>query len=530
MSQSLLTDDIGRTVKEYSKLLKKDVTFVLQTGEHPKRNELIAFLSELSQLSDVLNFEEADLSDPLRSPISFTLKFGDDYSGIIFSGLPGGHEFNSLVLAMLHGGGGADLKLDASLINFVSKISNPIRFETFVSLSCENCPDVVQMLNKFAVMNENISAEMIDGGLFPEEIESKKIQGVPCVYLNGELFLNGRVDSSRIAKKLLEVYPELLAEDEELGEIQDLTVVGGGPAGIAASIYAARKGLKTSLIVEKMGGQVADTVGIENMISMPKTTGLELTKDLATHLEGYNVSVRELQRVTSVTPGDLMHIQLASGEIVRSRSTIIATGAAWKKLGIPGEEENIGRGVAFCPHCEGPFFKGKRVIVIGGGNSGLEAALDLCGIVELVTIMEFLPNLNGDQILLDQIASRSNIDVITNASCQEIHSSNQKVESVSYIDRASEEVNTITANGVFVQIGLVPNSQFVKELLHVNAHGEIIVNEKGETSVDGIFACGDVTTVPYKQISIAIGDGAKASIAAAEYLQKLPMSSENVAR
>ena len=529
MGQSLISEEIGRTIKEYSNLLKKRVTFVLQKGEHPKRNELVTFLSELSQLSEILNFEEIDFSDSLRSPVSFTLKFGDKYSGIVFSGLPGGHEFNSLVLAMLHGGGGAGLKLDASLINFVSKIDNPIHFETFVSLSCENCPDVVQMLNKFAVMNENISAEMIDGGLFPEEIESKKIQGVPCVYLNGELFLSGRVDSARIANRLLEIFPELLTENEEFGEIQDLTVVGGGPAGIAASIYAARKGLKVSLIVEKMGGQVADTVGIENMISISQTTGMELTKDLATHLDDYNVSVRELQRVASVKPGDLMHIQLASGEIIRSKSTIIATGAAWKKLGIPGEEENIGRGVAFCPHCEGPFFKGKKVLVIGGGNSGLEAALDLCGIVELVTIIEFLPKLNGDQILLDQIASRSNINVITNASCQEIHASNQKVESVSYIDRSSEETHTISVSGVFVQIGLVPNSQFVKDLLDINAFGEIIVNEKGETSVDGIFACGDVTTAPYKQISIAIGDGAKASIAAAEYLQKLPVSIENIA-
>ncbi len=530
MSQSLITDEIGKAIKEYSQLLEKEVTFVLQKGEHPKRDELTAFLAELCNLSEILNFEEADFNDMLRSPISFTLKFGEKYSGIVFSGLPGGHEFNSLVLAILHGGRGADLKLDESLVNFVSKLVNPMHFETFVSLSCENCPDVVQMLNKFAVINKNISAEMIDGGLFPKEVESKNIQGVPCVFLNGELFLSGRVDGGRIVEKLLEFYPELRSENQGISEIQDLTVVGGGPAGIAASIYAARKGLKVSLIVEKMGGQVADTVGIENMISTSKTTGLELTKDLGTHLDDYDVSVRELQRVASIEPGDLMIIKLASGEVISSKSTIIATGAAWKKLGIMGEDENIGRGVAFCPHCEGPFFKGKKVLVIGGGNSGLEAALDLCGIVEHVTILEFLPKLSGDQVLVDQIASRSNIDIITNAACQEIHSFDQKVESVSYIDRSSEEKHTISAAGVFVQIGLVPNSQFVRDLVDVNEFGEIIVNEKGETSIEGIFACGDVTTVPYKQISIAIGDGAKASIAAAEYLQKLPISTENVAR
>lgn len=514
----MITNEIKKALRPYFENLRTPVSFVLQTGEHDKRAELVTFLSDIAKLSDQLYLQERDTQGELRSPISFTLEAGDEPTGVVFSGIPGGHEFNSLILAILHSAGG-DLKLDEGIRGLVGGIRQPLKFEVFVSLSCHNCPDVVQALNQFALLNPVISSEMIDGGLFPALVEERDIQGVPTVYLNGELFANGKVDAAQLIDKLIERDPAITASaDQPQLPLQDVTVIGGGPAGVSAAIYSARKGLNVTLIAERMGGQVKDTMGIENLISIPKTTGSELAGALQSHLNEYEVTIKEHLRVTGIEQGDIKTLTLSSGEAIRTRTLIIATGARWRELGVPGEKENIGNGVAYCPHCDGPFFKGKDVAVIGGGNSGVEAALDLAGIVKSVSVYEFMPELKADQVLIDQLEARGNISVRTNVATQQIIAADGKVRAIEYQDRASGEVHRDELSGVFIQIGLVPNSQVVRDLVELSRYGEIIVNEKCQTSESGIYACGDVTTVPYKQIVIAMGEGAKASLGAFEYL------------
>ncbi len=515
----MITNEIISTLKGYTSDMQNNVKFLLQKGVHNKRNELVEFLKAVSNVSDRITFEERDLGGLLRSPVSFTLEIEGRLSGIIFSGIPGGHEFNSFILALLQCGG-SDIKLDHSIIELISNIKEDLRFEVFISLSCQNCPEVVQALNKFSVLNKNISNEMIDGGFFQETIDERNIQGVPSVYLNGELFLNGRVDMAKIVDKLKQLYPHLTKNNFSSLPLQDVTIIGGGPAGISAAIYSARKGLKVALVAEIMGGQVKDTMGIENLTSVSKTTGSELTGAMYNHLNDYDVSLKEHQRVSEITNGEVKNIKLSSGEIIKSKTVIIATGANWRELNIPGEKENLGNGVAYCPHCDGPFFKNKDICVVGGGNSGIEAALDLSGIVKSVKVLEFLPNLKADKILVDQANSRENIDILCNVECKEIHSIDGKVSSISYKDRESGIVKSLNTDGIFVQIGLIPNSRFLEDTVELNSYGEVIVSEKGETSCPGIFACGDVTTVPHKQIIISMGEGAKASITASEYLQK----------
>jgi alkyl hydroperoxide reductase subunit F len=380
---------------------------------------------------------------------------------------------------------------------------------------------VVQALNQFATLNPNISSEMIDGGLYPELIEERNIQGVPSVYLNGKLFANGKIDTARLLEKLMDSKPNLAASmDAPSLPLQDVTVIGGGPAGVSAAIYAARKGLKVTLVADRMGGQVKDTMGIENLIGVPKTTGPELTGALQAHLNDYEVTVKEHLRVDSIEKGDIKTVQLSSGERIKTRALIIATGAQWRELGVPGEKENIGNGVAYCPHCDGPFFKGKDVAVIGGGNSGIEAALDLAGIVKSVTVFEFLPELKADKVLVDQAEKRDNITILKNVATRQILAQSGKVTSIEYQERDTHDIKTRDLSGVFVQIGLIPNSGFLKGVVDLTSYGEVIIDERGRTSEPGIFACGDVTTVPYKQIVIAMGEGSKASLAAFEYLIK----------
>ena len=517
----MLSKEILDAIKGYTEGMQKRVRFVVQTGTHSKRDELIEFLTRIAGVSDKLSVEEQDLS--LRSPISFTLEADDVPTGIEFSGIPGGHEFNSLILAMLQSAGTA-LKLDNSVQNLVSNINEPLKFEVFISLSCHNCPDVVQALNQFALLNDNISSEMIDGGLFKNLVEERDIQGVPSVYLNGELFANGKVDAAQLVDKLIAKFPNASqsnATTEQLPE-QDVTVVGGGPAGVAAAIYSARKGLKVTLIADRIGGQVKDTMGIENLISVPKTTGPELSGALQAHMDDYEINIKEHLRVDEIVDlGNRKEIHLSTGETITSKTVILATGARWRELGIPGEKEYTGNGVAYCPHCDGPFFKGKDVAVIGGGNSGVEAALDLAGIVKSVSLYEFMPELKADQVLVNKAESTANIRIHKNVAVKEVLATEGKVSALTYEDRDSGEVLETQLSGVFVQIGLVPNSQFVKGLVNTTPHGEIQINEKCQTSVPGIYACGDVTTVPYKQIVIAMGEGSKASLAAFEYLLTL---------
>jgi alkyl hydroperoxide reductase subunit F len=520
MSSELLSSDILNAVTNYAADLKKSVTLVLQTGSHDKREELVDFLSAIATTSPLLTLEQRDTQGSLRSPISFTLEADGAATGITFSGIPSGHEFNSLILAILQGGGASELKLDASIVETVESINDPIRFEVFISLSCHNCPDVVQTLNKFALLNQKISTEMIDGGLFQDIIDDRDIQGVPSVFMNGELFMNGKVDIANVIDKLRPMAAKPDTTSEQPMPEQDVVVIGGGPAAISAAIYSARKGLSVTVIAETLGGQVKDTMDIENLISVPATTGTKLTGNLHEHLREYDITLREHLRVTDIEQGELKSLSLSSGEIFQARTVIIATGANWKELGIPGEKENIGNGVAFCPHCDGPFFKGKDIAVVGGGNSGIEAALDLSGITKSVTVLEFLPTLKADQILVDRAVNKPNISIVTNAACTRISTEDGKVNAVEYTDRATDTENSVPIAGVFVQIGLEPNSEFLKDLVELSDYGEIIINEHGETSQPGIFACGDVTTIPYKQIVIAMGEGAKTSLAASDYLMR----------
>ena len=516
----MLNNDILNALKGYTANMQNKVSLVLQTGEHSKRAELSDFLSQIASVSDNLEFEERDTNGFLRSAMSFMLEVDGQPSGVFFSGIPSGHEFNSLILAILWTSG-TEIKLDDSLQNMIGNISEKLHFEVFVSLSCHNCPDIVQGLNQFATLNPNISSEMIDGGIYPELIEEREIQGVPCVYLNGELFANGKVEIGELVNKLLERDPSIAkSSDEDALPLQDVTVIGGGPAGVAAAIYSARKGLNVTMIAERIGGQVKDTMAIENLISVPKTTGPELTGAMQSHMSDYDITIKEHLRVSHIDKGDIKTIHLSSGEKITSKTIIIATGARWRELGVPGEKENIGNGVAYCPHCDGPFFKGKDVAVIGGGNSGIEAALDLAGIVKSVTVFEFAPELKADQVIIDQAMKRDNVTILKNVATNQIVATDGKVSSIEYTDRATEAVQTRDLSGVFVQIGLVPNSQFAEGLVDMSQHGEIVINERCETSEPGIYACGDVTTVPYKQIIISMGEGSKAALSAYDLLLK----------
>ncbi|WP_440876956.1 alkyl hydroperoxide reductase subunit F [Thalassotalea sp. PLHSN55] len=513
----MLSPDILNALKTYTANMTNKVTLVLQTGAHQKRDELKTFLSELCSVSENLVLVEADRD--LRSPITFSLEVEGKANGILFSGIPSGHEFNSLILALLQSAG-TESKLDDTLKRLVSNISDTLHFEVFVSLSCHNCPDVVQSLNQFALLNNHISSEMIDGGLFPELIEQRNIQGVPSVYVNGELFANGKIDTAQLVDKLIARYPDIVNQGEvQALPKQDVTVIGGGPSGVAAAIYAARKGLNVTMIADRIGGQVKDTVGIENLISVPKTTGTELTNNMLAHMNDYTITKKEHVRVDKIEKADgSKNIHLSSGEVIDTKTVIVATGAKWRELGIPGEKENIGNGVAYCPHCDGPFFKGKEVAVVGGGNSGIEAALDLAGMVEHVTVFEFLPELKADRVLVEKAEQHEKITIIKNVATKEIIADNGKVVAIDYQDRANNALHRKELSGVFVQIGLVPNSDFLNGLVERTQHGEVIIDEKCQTTEPGVFAAGDVTTVPYKQIVIAMGEGAKASLSAFDYL------------
>ncbi|MCB1046075.1 MAG: alkyl hydroperoxide reductase subunit F [Calditrichaeota bacterium] len=519
----MLDTSILDALREYTSRMSHDVTLVLGKGEHASRAELLAMLQDVASVSPRISLIEEDsgLSTPLCSAASFTLLQEGRETGIVFSGVPGGHEFSSLVLALLQSGG-VPLKLDPGIQAAIRSIQRPLHFETVVSLSCHNCPDVVQALNQMALLNPLINHEMIDGGVFPELVEQREIQGVPAVFLDGKPFANGKLDVGQIVEKVLALIPAdqraVVAPAADESVIQDVVVVGGGPAGVAASVYAARKGLSVMLIADRLGGQVKDTMGIENLISVPRTTGPELSNALEAHLGEYPVTVRKHLKVHSLEKGEIKSLVLSSGEVVRARTVIVATGARWRELGVPGERENIGHGVAYCPHCDGPFFKGKDVAVIGGGNSGVEAALDLAGIVNSVTVLEYLPELKADKVLVDQLQNTSNITVHTNVATRTINAQEGKVVSLSLTNRASGEELELPLAGVFIQIGLVPNSAFLKDVVELTRFGEVVINDRCETSEPGIFACGDVTTVPWKQIVIAVGEGAKASLAAFEHL------------
>ncbi|MCL2643996.1 MAG: alkyl hydroperoxide reductase subunit F, partial [Betaproteobacteria bacterium] len=443
---------------------------------------------------------------------------------IHFAGLPMGHEFTSLVLALLQTGGHPP-KVEPETLAQTRALKGEFRFETFISLSCHNCPDVVQALNLMAVVNPAVSHVMIDGALFQEEVEKRQIMAVPNVFLNGQPFGQGRMDIAEILAKADPGTSSRNMEAISAKEPFDMLVIGAGPAGSAAAIYAARKGIRTGIVAERFGGQVLDTLAIENLISVKETEGPKLAAALEEHVRHYDVDVMSQQKVSCIIPpsqpGALIEVQLESGAALKARSVILATGARWREMNVPGERELRAKGVAYCPHCDGPLFKGKRVAVIGGGNSGVEAAIDLAGVVSHVTLLEFAPELRADRVLQEKLTSLPNVTVIKQAQTIEV-SGTDKVDGLVYQDRASGEMHRLDLEGIFVQIGLSPNTDFLRETLDLTRTGEITIDTRGQTSAHGIFAAGDCTTVPYKQIIIAMGEGAKASLSAFDYLIRTP--------
>ncbi|MEY3933376.1 MAG: alkyl hydroperoxide reductase, F52a subunit, FAD/NAD(P)-binding [Pseudomonadota bacterium] len=508
---------IRNQLQDYMARLVSPIKLLANVDASASSQEMLGMLEEVTSLSEKITLnKETDVSK--RIP-SFEVNREIDATGITFAGIPSGHEFTSFVLALLQAGG-HPLKLDAEKIEQIKNIQGKFHFETYISLSCHNCPDVVQALNAMSIINPNISHTMIDGALFQKEVEDKQIMAVPTIFLNGEPFGQGRMELDEIVNKIDSSASLKEAEKISKKETYDILILGGGPAGASAAIYSARKGIRTGIVSERFGGQVMDTLGIENFISVKATEGPKLVTALEEHVKEYEVDIMNLQRATSIQKNDenaLFEVELENGGKLKSKSVIVATGARWRELNVPGEKEFKGKGVAYCPHCDGPLFKGKHVAVIGGGNSGVEAAIDLANIVGHVTLFEFAGELKADDILQKRLYSLSNVDVILNAQTLEVLGSD-KVNSMIYLDRKTNEKKTIALEGIFIQIGLLPNTDFVKNTVDLSKFGEIIIDSHGQSSLPGLFAAGDVTTVPYKQIIIAMGEGAKASLGAFDYL------------
>ena len=512
----MLAAAIQTQLKAYLERLAQPIELVATLDSGDKSAEMRGLLDDIAALSDKVS-ARSDGVDPRRP--SFTIGRPGEEARIAFAGIPMGHEFTSLVLALLHTGGHPP-KVDAEVIEQIKAIEGEFRFETFVSLSCHNCPDVVQALNLLAALNPRIRHTMIDGALFQGEVETRKIMAVPTVFLNGEPFGQGRMTLEEIIAKIDTGAAQREAAKLAAKDVFDVLVVGGGPAGSAAAIYAARKGLRTGVVAERFGGQVLDTLSIENFISVKETDGPKLSAGLEQHVREYDVDIMNLQRATAIAqerPG-ITDVYLASGAVLKSRSVIVSTGARWREMNVPGEKEYRGRGVAYCPHCDGPLFKGKRVAVIGGGNSGVEAAIDLAGVVAHVTLIEFDTQLRADAVLQKKLASLANVSVITNALTTEVLGDGEKVKALVYKDRANGEAVKLELEGIFVQIGLLPNTDWLKGSVKLSPRGEVEVDARGQTSLPGVFAAGDCTTVPYKQIVIAMGEGAKASLGAFDHL------------
>ncbi len=513
----MLDTNLKTQLKAYLEKVTQPFEIVASLDDGEKSRELLSLLQDIASLSDKITLKTD--GDDARKP-SFSLnRIGGNIS-LRFAGIPMGHEFTSLVLALLQVGGHPS-KTAPEVIEQIKALDGDYRFETYFSLSCQNCPDVVQALNLMAVLNPNIQHVAIDGALFQDEVEARQIMSVPSIYLNGELFTQGRMSEEEILAKLDTGSSARDAEKLKAKDAFDVLVVGGGPAGAAAAIYAARKGIRTGVAAERFGGQVLDTMAIENFISVKETEGPKLARALEEHVREYEVDIMNLQRASQLIPaGDdgLHRVQFENGGELKAKTLILATGARWREMNVPGEQEYRGRGVAYCPHCDGPLFKGKRVAVIGGGNSGVEAAIDLAGIVAHVTLLEFGEELRADAVLQRKLNSLSNVRVLKMAQTTEVKGDGQKVTGLVYKDRSSEEMHSVELEGIFVQIGLLPNSEWLKGTLELSRFGEIIVDAKGQTSIPGVFAAGDVTTVPYKQIVIAVGEGAKASLSAFDHL------------
>lgn len=518
----MLDSAIKTQLKTYLERLQVPIHLVASLDDSEKASEIGTLLGDIAELSDKVGI--ARDGEDARRP-SFSVARHNEAARIRFAGVPMGHEFTSLVLALLQTGGHPP-KIDAELIEQIRALPGEYRFETYVSLSCQNCPDVVQALNTMSVIHPGISHVMVDGALYQGEVEARKIMAVPAVYLNGALFAQGRISIEEVLAKL-----DTGAADRAAAKIADkapfdVLIVGGGPAGAAAAVYAARKGIRTGVVAERFGGQVLDTMGIENFISVQHTEGPKLAAQLEQHVKEYEVDIMNVQRASALTPAGadgLAQVTLASGASLKAKTIIIATGASWREMKVPGEAEYKGKGVCFCPHCDGPLFKGKRVAVIGGGNSGVEAAIDLAGLVAEVTLLEFDTQLRADAVLQRKLFSLPNVKVIVNAQTTEVAGDGHKVNGIIYKDRTSGESHRVALEGVFVQIGLLPNTGWLKGTVNLSARGEIEVDARGATSVPGVFAAGDATTTPFKQIIIAMGEGAKASLSAFDHLIRSPV-------
>jgi len=514
----MLDANLKAQLKSYLERVTQPIEIVASLDDGAKSQEMLALLKDVASLSTDITL--LDNGTDARKP-SFSLnRPGADIS-LRFAGIPMGHEFTSLVLALLQVGGHPS-KASVEVIEQIRSLKGEFNFETYFSLSCQNCPDVVQALNLMAVLNPNIRHVAIDGALFQDEVNDRKIMAVPSIYLNGVNFGQGRMGLEEILGKLDTGATLKQAEKISAKDAFEVLVVGGGPAGAAAAIYAARKGIRTGVAAERFGGQVLDTMAIENFISVQETEGPKLASALEEHVRQYDVDIMNLQRASALVPakraGELHEVRFESGASLKAKTVILATGARWREMGVPGEQEYKAKGVCFCPHCDGPLFKGKRVAVIGGGNSGVEAAIDLAGIVSHVTLLEFDSKLRADAVLQRKLYSLPNVTVITTALTSEVKGDGQKVTGLVYKDRDSGEFHTVDLEGIFVQIGLLPNTDWLKGSIELSPRGEIIVDSRGETSLPGIFAAGDVTTVPYKQIVIAVGEGAKASLSAFDHL------------
>ncbi len=520
----MLDDTLTSQLQAYLTKLQRPIRLIASLDSSEKSAELRDLLQQIAGLSDLVSFD--DSGSDARKP-SFVIAREGETTGVRFAAIPLGHEFTSLVLALLWTGGHPP-KVEADVIEQIKALDGEHSFEVYMSLSCHNCPDVVQAASLMAILNPRIKTTVIDGGLYQAEVDARQIMAVPMTYRNGEVFASGRMTVEEIVAKL-----DVKSEEREAAKLSakdpfDVLIVGGGPAGAAAAVYAARKGIRVGVAAERFGGQTNDTMAIENYISVLETDGPKFAAALEAQVRHYEVDIMNLQRadklIPAEEPGGLVEVQMANGGSLKARSVILSTGARWRNVNVPGEQEYKNRGVAYCPHCDGPLFKGKRVAVIGGGNSGVEAAIDLAGIVQHVTLIEFADALKADAVLVSKLKSLPNVSIHLNAQTTEITGDGSKVNGLGYKDRVSGDVQHVALEGVFVQIGLVPNTEWLKGTLELSRYGEIVVDAKGHTNVAGVFAAGDCTTVPYKQIVIAAGDGAKAALSAFDHLIRTPVA------
>jgi alkyl hydroperoxide reductase subunit F len=519
----MLDQDLKTQLASYLQRVTQAFEMVASLDDSETSRQMLDLLQTIQGLrSDKITLK-TDGTDA-RKP-SFTVQALGASNSLRFAGLPLGHEFTSLVLALLWTGGHPP-KVEADVVDSIRALDGDFNFEVYMSLTCHNCPDVVQALSLMAIVNPKVKTVVIEGGAFQDEVNRREIMAVPMVFLNGQIFGSGRMTVEEIVAKLDTGAAARDAAKLSARAPYDVLIVGGGPAGAAAAIYAARKGIRTGVVAERFGGQVNDTLSIENFISVTETDGPKFAAALEAHVKAYDVDIMNQQRadklIPAAQPGGLIELQLANGGTLKSRTVILSTGARWRNVNVPGEQEYKTKGVAYCPHCDGPLFKGKRVAVIGGGNSGVEAAIDLAGIVAQVTLIEFDTKLRADAVLITKLQSLPNVTIHLNAQTTEITGDGQKVNGLSFKDRASEAAQHIELEGVFVQIGLVPNTEWLKGTLELSRHGEIVIDAKGQTSLPGVLAAGDVTTVPYKQIIIATGTGATAALSAFDYLIRTP--------